>query len=69
MGKRKPLVDKNYRLCGGCQEIWHLQAQYACDKCLFIFKAADLFEMSRSLLYELKTLDIGIKERPMIERE
>jgi len=67
---KKPLVDKNYELCQGCREVWFLSAQgtYACDTCL-IKSLLDEAKGFIELAYEyLQDVEIGIKERPMIER-
>lgn len=68
---KKPLVDKNYELCQGCGEIWFLKGlgNYACEKCLIKFTLHEAKQMIE-LAYEcLQDLEIGIKKRPMIERD
>jgi hypothetical protein len=68
---KKPLVDKNYELCQGCRAVWFLSAQgtYACDKCLIkslLHEAKSMVDLA----YEyLQDVEIGIKQRPMIERD
>jgi hypothetical protein len=69
MTKKKPLVDNRYKLCQGCNEYWHLKTDYQCEKCHLVCKANDAWQFCRTLLWDLRNLDFGIKERPMIERE
>jgi hypothetical protein len=69
MAKKKLLVDRNYTLCGGCKEIWHLKESYSCVKCEITMQLANLQGLLKSVYENIDNLVIGKIERPMIERE
>ncbi len=69
MSKLKPLVDKNYILCNGCGEIWHLKQDYSCVKCEITMQLSNLQGLLTSVYENIDNLIIGKTERPMIERE
>ncbi len=69
MAKKKLLVDRNYILCGGCREIWHLKESYACVKCEITMQLSNLQGLIKSVYENIDNLTIGKTERPMIGRE
>jgi hypothetical protein len=64
--KRKWKVNRDYELCNGCGQNWHLKDDYACQRCLIEMAEQQLKNVVEELVNMRAVKQPDITIRPMI---
>jgi hypothetical protein len=63
---QKFIMDKNYKLCQGCDKIWHDKAAYQCQLCQITTDLYEALQALKAAYQEVSGLPIGLTQCPMI---